>query len=94
VVDSVEKYSRELRAACPKGADAIIDSFAGDFVDASVRALAPGGQYVSYEMVNGRTGAYDILTLMETDASIHGFTVFRLLQHPGLMDRLVEIGKE
>jgi NADPH:quinone reductase len=94
VVDSVEKFSHELRALCPNGVDAIIDPLGGDFVGASVKALAPGGQYVGYEMVSSPSGTYDIMALLGAGASIHGFTVFRLLQHPGLMDRLVEIGME
>jgi NADPH2:quinone reductase len=94
VVDSVEKYSRELRRLCPQGADAIIDPLGGDFVGASVKVLASGGQYVGYEMVSSPTGTYDIMTLLGADASIHGFTVFRLLQHSGLLDRLVAIGME
>ena len=45
-------------------------------------------------MVTNPTGTYDIMTLLGADASIHGFTYFRLLQYPGLMDRVVGIGME
>ncbi len=94
LVDSAEKLSHEVRALCPKGADAIIDPLGGHFVGASVKALAPGGQYVGYEAVTNPSGTYDTMALIGADASIHGFTFFRLLQHPGSLDRLIGIGME
>ncbi len=75
-----------------KGANAIIDPLGGAFVGASVKSLASGRHYVGYVMVAGQTGAYDIPSLLQSNGSIHGFPVFRLLQRPGLMDRMTEIG--
>ena len=75
-----------------RGVDAIIDPIGGEFVARGVEALAPGGHFVSYEAVSSHTGSYDILGLMAKDASLHGYTFFRPLRHPGLLERLIEIG--
>jgi len=77
-----------------RGIDVIIDPIGGEMVAASLEALAPGGQFVSYEAVSGSTAAYDIMDLMAKDLSVHGYTFFRPLRHPGLLERLVNIGME
>ncbi|MEM7169730.1 MAG: zinc-binding dehydrogenase [Pseudomonadota bacterium] len=92
--ESPEGLEAGLSALYPKGVDVIVDPLGGAFVDASVKALAPGGQYVGYEWITGPTANYDIKTFLFADATIHGFSLFRLLQHPGLMDRLVQLGLE
>lgn len=92
VVETPDDLTRALRAWRPGGVDAVIDPLGGGFVAAAVEALVPGGQFVSYEMIAGATGAYDIPALMAHDASLHGYTVFRPLRHPGLLERLLDIG--
>ena len=94
VVRTVEELTSALHAFSPDGVDVIIDPLGGRFVGASIESLVPGGQYVGYEMLTGATGAYDIMALLTKDASIHGYTVFRPLHHPGLLERLIGIGME
>jgi NADPH:quinone reductase len=84
-----------LRAAhFDRGIDVIIDPIGGEMVAHSLEALAHGGHFVSYEAVSGRAASYDIMDLMAKDLSLHGYTVFRPLQHPGLLEHLVTIGME
>ena len=45
-------------------------------------------------MLTGGTGTYDSMTLLMRDASIHGYSFFRPLHHPGLLERLIGIGME
>jgi NADPH2:quinone reductase len=77
-----------------RGIDVIIDPIGGEMVACGLEALAPGGQFVSYEAVAGHAASYDIMDLMAKDLSLHGYTFFRPLRHPGLLDRLVDIGME
>ena len=92
IVEMPAELTGALRAWRPSGVDAVIDPLGGDFVGAAVDALVPGGRYVGYEMVAGPVGGYDIMALMTNDASIHGYTVFRPLRHPGMLRDLVDIG--
>lgn len=94
VVKTVEDFASALQAVRPEGVDAVIDPLGGGFVGAAIEALVPGGQYVGYEMVAGATGSYDIMALLSRDASIHGYTIFRPLRRPGLLERLVGIGMD
>ncbi|TNE60736.1 MAG: hypothetical protein EP335_18365 [Alphaproteobacteria bacterium] len=92
--DTPDGLTAGLRAHVPDGVDVVLDPLGGAYVGAAVRALAPGGHYVGYEMLAGTGGTYDIPGLMMRDAHIHGFTIFRLLRHPGLLARLVSLGME
>jgi NADPH2:quinone reductase len=74
--------------------DVIIDPIGGEMVASGLEALALGGQFVSYEAVSDHAATYDIMDLMAKDQSLHGYTFFRPLRHPGLLDRLVDIGME
>ena len=94
VVRTVEELTSALRVLSPNGVDVIIDPLGGSFVGASIESLVPGGQYVGYETLAGATAAYDSMTLLMRDASIHGYTAFRPLHHPGLLERLIGIGME
>jgi NADPH:quinone reductase-like Zn-dependent oxidoreductase len=92
VVRGAGDLTPALRAFSPDGVDAVIDPLGGAFVGAAVEALAPGGRYIGYEWRAGTTGTYDIASLIAADASLHGFTIFRLLRHPGLLEQLTAIG--
>jgi NADPH2:quinone reductase len=92
VVAGAEQYRLALQALYPAGVDAVIDPLGGDYVAASLAVIAAGGQFVSYEMITGTNVNYEIMSLMEKDASLHGYTFFRPLQHPGLLDKLINIG--
>jgi NADPH:quinone reductase-like Zn-dependent oxidoreductase len=94
VVRTAGDLAAALRAWSTDGVDAVIDPLGGAFVGAAVEALAPGGRYVSYEWRAGTTGTYDVASLIAADASLHGFTIFRLLRHPGLLEQLTAIGMD
>ncbi len=74
------------------GVDAVIDPLGGDYIAAALAGLARGGSVVSYEMVTGAAAAFDIMSLMMKDASLHGFTVFRLMQRPEVLTQLIGDG--
>ncbi len=92
VVRAPEELAAVVRDWRADGADAVIDPLGGGYLTAAVEALAPGGRYVCYEWVAGRAAAFDIAQLIERSVTIGGFTIFHLLRHPGLLDRLVRIG--
>jgi NADPH:quinone reductase-like Zn-dependent oxidoreductase len=94
VVRTAGELSAALRAWSPDGVDAVIDPLGGAFVGAAVEGLAPGGRYVSYEWRAGAAGSYDIAALIAADVSLHGFTIFRLLRHPRLLEQLTAIGMD
>ncbi|MCP5425297.1 MAG: zinc-binding alcohol dehydrogenase family protein [Gammaproteobacteria bacterium] len=92
VADSASSFRARLRSLFPNGVDVVIDPLGGEYVGASVEALSFDGHYVGYEMVTRSSGTFDIPSLLQAGAHLHGYTVFRLLQQPGLMDRMLEIG--
>lgn len=54
------------------GADIILDTVAGPYLQANVRALAPFGRLVTIGMQGGRLGELDFSLLMKKKASITG----------------------
>ena len=54
------------------GADIILDTVGGDYLDGNVTALAPHGRIVTIGMQGGREGMLDLSALMKKKASIQG----------------------
>lgn len=54
------------------GADIILDTVAGPYLDRNLQALAPFGRIVSIGMQGGAEGPLDFSKLMKKKASIHG----------------------
>jgi NADPH:quinone reductase-like Zn-dependent oxidoreductase len=94
LVRASHELAPAVKSLVPEGVAAVIDPLGGTYVGAAIDALGHGGHYVGYEMLAGNQGTYDIPTLMAKDAHLHGFTIFRLLRHPGLIRRLVTLGME
>ena len=76
------------------GVDVAVDPVGADFYEGLVNATGLGGQIVSYEMITGATGPVPIAKMMIKDISIHGFTIFRVFNTPGLLDTLIGQGLE
>jgi NADPH:quinone reductase-like Zn-dependent oxidoreductase len=76
------------------GVDVAVDPVGADFYEGLLNATANGGQIVSYEMISGMIGPVPIATMMIKNISIHGFTIFRVHQTPGLLDTLIEQGMQ
>ena len=92
VVRKPDDLTAALRAVAGEGVHAVIDPLGGDFVGAAVAALSPGGRYVGYEWRAGTAGSFEIPALIAADASLHGYSIFRLLRHPVLLARLTAAG--
>ncbi|MEU8814275.1 type I polyketide synthase [Actinoplanes sp. NPDC048796] len=71
-------FEDRLRAAAgPAGIDVVLNALAGDFVDASLRLLAPGGRFV--EM--GKTDPRDPAQVAEQHRGVH-YAAFDLTELP------------
>ena len=69
-----------------------LDPVGPDFYPGMFAALANGGQIVSYELITGPEATLPLAPLLIKSASVHGFTIFRVYQTPGLLDALIEQG--
>ncbi|GAA4025008.1 NAD(P)H-quinone oxidoreductase [Arthrobacter methylotrophus] len=54
------------------GADIVLDTVAGPYLDRNLRALAPFGRIVTIGMQGGAEGTLDFAKLMKKKASVHG----------------------
>jgi len=72
-----------------KGFDVALDPAGAEYLGPMVAAAAPLAQIVFYEMMSGREAPLSIPALMIKDLGIHGFTLFRLLRTPGLVESIV-----
>ncbi len=74
------------------GADLILDPVGATFYPGLLAAVARGGDIVSYECISGRQANISIMEMMMKDVSFHGFTTFRPINNPVMLNRLIEIG--
>ncbi len=75
-----------------RGVDCVLDPVGAEYYPGLLKALARGGQIVSYECITGTQAGLSIMDMMMKDASFHGFTVFRPFANPALLNRLVAMG--
>lgn len=74
------------------GVDVVLDPLGGAWVPAELDGLATGGQLVSYEFVTGPIASLDVPKLLMKDASWHGYSVYRPMFRPDLLNRLIDEG--
>ncbi len=75
-----------------KGFDVAIDPVGAAYLAPLSTAAAAGAQIVFYEMMSGREAPLSIPMLMIKDLSVHGFTLFRLLRNPKLVEATLTEG--
>lgn len=76
----VRDLGRQLRAACGKGADVIIDPVGGAYAEAALRAVAPGGRYVVVGFAAG-IGSVPLNLVLFSHASIVGAAYGAVVAH-------------
>ena len=74
------------------GADLVLDPVGAAFYPGLIGAVARGGAIVSYECITGPDVSLSIIDMMMKNVSIHGFTIFRVVNDPQLLARLIDIG--
>ncbi len=75
-----------------KGFDVALDPVGAEYLGPMIEAAAPGAQIAFYEMISGREAPISIPMLMIKDLGVHGFTLFRLLRNPALLESIVAEG--
>lgn len=86
LVDGVQK------ATNGQGVDLVLDPVGATFYPGLLAAAARGANIVSYECISGTQANISIMDMMMKDVSFHGFTIFRPLNDPAMLNRLVDIG--
>ena len=77
-----------------QGADLVLDPVGATFYPGLLAAAARGGHIVSYECISGTQANISIMEMLMKDVSFHGFTTFRPLNNPVLLNHLIDIGMD
>ncbi len=89
VAESPQALSDALKSATEgKGFDVAIDPVGAEYLPPLITAAAPLAHIVHYEMISGREPALPLPMLLIKDLSISGFTLFRYLRSPGLLEEV------
>ena len=75
-----------------QGVDLVLDPVGAAFYPGLLTAVARGGDIVSYECITGTQTNISIMEMMMKDVSLHGFTIFRPMNIPVMLNRLIAIG--
>jgi NADPH2:quinone reductase len=75
-----------------QGADLVLDPVGAVFYPGLLKAVAQGGDIVSYECITGTQANISIMDMMMKDVSFHGYTTFRPFKNPMLLNRLIDLG--
>lgn len=82
----VRDLGKQLRAACGKGADVIIDPVGGSYAEAALRAVAPGGRYVVVGFAAG-IGAVPLNLVLFSHATVVGAAYGAVVAHDAVTFR-------
>jgi NADPH:quinone reductase-like Zn-dependent oxidoreductase len=74
------------------GADVILDPVGSVFYPGLLAAAARSADIVSYECMSGTQASISIMDMMMKDVSFHGFTTFRVVNNPALLNQLIDVG--
>jgi NADPH2:quinone reductase len=74
------------------GADLVLDPVGAAFYPGLMGAVARGGAIVSYECITGSDARISIIDMMMKNASLHGFTIFHVVNNPEVLTRMIDIG--
>ena len=75
-----------------QGADLILDPVGSVFYPGLLAAAARSADIVSYECMSGSQATISIMDMMMKDVSFHGFTTFRVVNNPALLNQLIDVG--
>lgn len=90
--DSASLVAGVQKATDGQGVDLVLDPVGAAFYPGFLAAAARGADIVSYECISGTQANISIMDMMMKDVSFHGFTIFRPLNDPALLNRLIDIG--
>lgn len=77
-----------------EGFDAALDPVGAAFYPALVASAAIGASIVSYELITGQDTPLPIAKVMIKDLALRGYTIYRPLRHPSLLQRILGWGLE
>ena len=92
--DSKSLAAGVARVTGGAGFDAALDPVGEAFYPGLIESAAPGASIVSYEMITGGEPVLPIARLMINDLSLRGFTIWRPLRNPALLDAVLRWGLE
>ncbi len=90
--DSAGLVEGVQKATNGQGVDLVLDPVGAAFYPGFLAAAARGAAIVSYECISGTQANISIMDMMMKDVSFHGFTIFRPMNDPAMLNRLVDIG--
>lgn len=90
--DSENLAAGVAAATQDKGFDAALDPVGAAFFPGMVQAAAIGASIVSYELITGQDTPLPIAKVMIKDLTLRGYTIFRPLRDPALLDRVLGWG--
>jgi NADPH:quinone reductase-like Zn-dependent oxidoreductase len=90
--DSASLVEGVQKATNGQGVDLVLDPVGAAFYPGFLAAAARGAAIVSYECISGTQANISIMDMMMKDVSFHGFTIFRPMNDPAMLNRLVDIG--
>lgn len=90
--DSASLADGVLKITDGHGVDLVLDPVGADFYPGLLKAVAQGGNIVSYECITGTLADISIMDMMMKDVSFHGYTTFRPFNNPALLNRLIDLG--
>jgi NADPH:quinone reductase-like Zn-dependent oxidoreductase len=88
--DGLQKGVNE--ATSGHGADLVLDPVGAAFYPGLMGSVARGGAIVSYECMTGSDARISIIDMMMKNASVHGFTIFHVVNNPERLKRMIDIG--
>lgn len=77
-----------------QGFDAALDPVGALFYPGMVQAAAVGASIVSYELITGQDTPLPIAKVMIKDLALRGYTIYRPLRQPALLERILGWGLE
>lgn len=67
-----------LRATLPGGADVVVDPVGGDLTEPALRAMRPGGRFVTIGYASGRIPCVPLNLVLVKDIQLHGLNLHTL----------------
>jgi len=75
-----------------EGVHLAIDPVGAAFYPGLLEVINQGGDIVSYECMAGAQANISIMDMMLKDVRFHGYTIYRLLSNPPLLNQLIQLG--
>ncbi|MEQ8673004.1 MAG: zinc-binding dehydrogenase [Aggregatilineales bacterium] len=73
-----------------KGVDVVFDPVGIAYTSAFFQLIKTYGQIVFYERITGTIGELDLKAMIGKEISLHGFTVYRFIRNPHLLDTMIK----